>query len=75
MLYPSVEEKQMRYMKGLSFDSEFVPIVLRIDRGGRASESHVDLISIEAKFVEVQDLQRSIVAAISDMKASFATQF
>ena len=39
----------MRYMKGMAFDSEFIPVVPRIGRGAHTSEAFVDLSSLEAK--------------------------
>ena len=65
----------MRYLKGLAFDSEFVPVVPRIGRGARPSEAFVDLTSVEAKLDELQEQQRSMIAYMTEMKTSFAAGF
>lgn len=75
ILYPSAEERQMKYLKGLSFDSEFVSVVPRIGRGARPSEASVDLSSLEAKMNELQECQKSIVASMSEMRTTFAANF
>ena len=62
-------------MKGLAFDYEFVLVVPRIGRGARVSEAFVDLSSLEAKLDDVQDGQRSIIVAISELKTMFIADF
>ena len=75
ILYPSAEERQMKYLKGLSFDSEFVSVVPRIGRGARPSEPFVDLSFVEAKLDEIQDYQRSIIESISELRTTFTANF
>ena len=65
----------MKYLKGLSFDSEFVSVVPRLGRGARLFEPFVDLSSVDAKLDEVQDCQKSIIESISKLRTTFADSF
>ena len=72
---PTTEELRLPILRGLSFESKFSPTDPPDDDATSSSDMHQDLIAIQSKLAEVQDSQKSILLAISELKASFASDF
>ncbi|XP_062116506.1 uncharacterized protein LOC133830533 [Humulus lupulus] len=62
-------------LRGLSFESKFLPTDPPDDDAASPSVMHQDLIAIQSKLAEVQDSQKCILLVISELKASFASDF